>query len=207
MHKNYNIPSIYQKMNERGYLNRENYLWLNEMEWFPIDAIRKYEHEEGESEAIIPFAMTGAGDKWVWVVNDEEKEYHVGLCECAEWNGVYYAKNTEDAIFRQIIEYVSDSNFYINKGTSESYQVSESELMRQLETWQTCFDGILNKKYLGVIRRLRKLNLKYVKCQYGEWVALLTLDEREELLNKYIKFDLLDEEFAWYVQGSNSADQ
>ena len=37
--KNYNIPLVYQKMNERGYTNAQNnsYLWLNEMEWMPIN--------------------------------------------------------------------------------------------------------------------------------------------------------------------------
>lgn len=199
MNKNYKIPLIYQKMNERGYVSLENYLWLNEMEWLSIDAIREYEYDEGESELIIPFAFTGGGDKWVWVVNDENKEYSIGLCERGEVNGVYYAKNMEDGIFRQIIEYVSDSNFYLNKAMAKSYQVSESELMWQLEKWKTCLDGILNKKYLDIIGSLRELSLKYVRSQYGEWVALITLDERNKLLNKYIKFDLLDEEFEWYL--------
>lgn len=74
------------------------------MEWMPIDKIKQYEYDEGETKSIVPFAITGAGDKWVWVVNDENKEYCVGLCEGAESNGIYYAKNTEDAILKQIIE-------------------------------------------------------------------------------------------------------
>ena len=47
---------------------------------------------------------------------------------------------------------------------------------------------------------LRKLNLKHIKSQYGEWYALLTLEEEKELIYKYIKFDLMDEEFVWYLE-------
>ena len=88
--KNYNIPLVYQKMNERGYTNAQNnsYLWLNEMEWMPINKIEEYEYDEGETKSIVPFAITGAGDKWVWVVADNGEEYSVGLCERAETTGI-----------------------------------------------------------------------------------------------------------------------
>lgn len=198
--KNYIIPSVYQKMNERGFFNLETYLWLNDMEWMPIDKIKEYECDEGESKLIIPFAITGGGDKWVWIVNDENKEYCVGLCENAESNGIYYAKNTEDAIFKQIIEYVSDSNFYLIKGEAKSYQVSQEELKIQLENWKNRFKGILNNDYLNIFDKLKELSLKHIKSQYGEWYALLTLEEQDELIEKYIKFDLIDEEFEWYIE-------
>lgn len=93
-------------MQENGYTSRENYLWLNEMRWMPIDEIFGYQHDEGENKSILPFAITGGGDKWVWIVDEENEEYKVGLCERGEFNGFYYAKNTEDAIIRQIIEFV-----------------------------------------------------------------------------------------------------
>lgn len=199
--KNYIIPPIYQKMNEKGFTNPNNeaYLWLNEMEWMPIEKIREYEYDNGESKLIIPFAITGGGDKWVWVANDEDKEYYVGLCENAEVNGIYYAKNTEDAVFRQIIEYVSDSNFYLIKEEAESYQVSEEELKIQLEGWKNNFRGILNDEYINTIDKLSGLSLKHIKCQYGEWYALLTIEEQDELIDKYIKFDMIDDDFEWYI--------
>lgn len=199
MTRNFKIPLVYQKMSEKGYTTLEKYLWLDRMEWMSVDKIYKYEYEEGESELIIPFAFTGGGDKWVWVVNYENKEYCVGICYNEEINGIYYAKNTEDAILRQIIEYVSDSKFYINKSQAESYQISEIELMEILGEWRTCFEGILNSTYLETIDYLRSLRLKKVKSQYGEWYALLTLEESNELLNKYIDFELLDEEFVWFT--------
>ena len=199
MIKNYKIPLIYQKMNERGYTTRKNYVWLNEMEWMSIDEINKYEYDEGESELIIPFAFTGGGDKWVWILNDENMDYYVGLCYHDDISGMYYAKNTEDAIFRQIIEYVSDCNFYVDKSKAKSYQISEMELMQCLKEWKNYFKGLLNDNYLEIIDDLSELRLKHTESQYGEWYALLTLEERDELLSKHINFELLDKEFEWCV--------
>lgn len=197
MNKRYKIPLIYQKMHEKGYTSIENHLWLNEMEWMPIDKILGYQHDEDESKSILPFAFTSGGDKWVWIIDEENEEYSVGLCENGEFNGIYYAKNTEDAIIRQIIEYVSDSNFYLSEAKAKIYQISECELKQMLQKWKNSFIGILNEKYLDIIDNLSLLSLKHVESQYGEWDALLSLDERNEMLDRYIGFDLLDEEFEW----------
>lgn len=201
INEKYVIPTVYKKMNEKGLISPDNdsYLWLNEMEWMSIDKIKEYEYDKGESRLIVPFAFTGGGDKWVWVVNDKSEEYYVGLCERAETSGIYYAKNTEDAVFRQIIEYVSDSNFYLIKEDAESYQVDEEELKIQLNGWKNKFSGILNIEYINIIDKLSKLSLKHIKCRYGEWYALLTLEEQDKLIDKYIKFDKMDDEFEWYV--------
>ncbi len=196
--KAYKIPLIYQKMDQRGFFELKTFLWLNDMEWMSIDQIKQYEYDNGENPFIITFAITGGGDKWVWIVNNENKEYSVGLCERGEINGIYYAKNTEDAILKEIIEYVTDSNFYLNKNEAKSYQISESELKLQLKKWKNSFKGILNDEYLEVISILEKLKLKYIENQYGAWYALLTLEEEKDLLYQYVKFDLIDKEFKWY---------
>lgn len=62
------------------------------------------------------------------------------------------------------------------------------------------FKEILNDNYIQIIDNVSKLRLKHTKSQYGEWEALLTLDEKNEILNRYIKFDLLDKEFEWYIK-------
>lgn len=197
--KNFIIPSVYEKMNNRGFTDMTNYLWLNDMEWTSIDKIKEYEYDEGESNLIVPFAITAGGDKWVWVSDEKCDEKRVGLCEHVELYGVYYAKNTEDAILRHIIEYVADMNFYINEEDAESFQVSEEELKMQLVGWKNNFTGILKDEYISIIDDLSKLSLKHVKSQYGEWYALLSLEEHDKLVYEYFNFDLMDKEFEWYT--------
>ncbi len=46
INSNYRIPSVYKKMNKRGFLDSESYLWLDEMEWMSIDEIKEYENKE-----------------------------------------------------------------------------------------------------------------------------------------------------------------
>lgn len=112
------------------------------MEWIPLEKIREYEYEDGESRSVVPFAFTGGGDKWVWVTDDGENDYPVGLCEGAEVNGVYYARNTQDAILRQIIEFVSGSNFYVNAEEAKSYQFSEDEERDEMIRKHIVFDRL-----------------------------------------------------------------
>jgi len=54
-------------------------------------------------------------------------------------------------------------------------------------------------KYINIIDKLSELSLKHIKCQYGEWYALLTIEEQDELIDKYIKFDMIDDEFEWFI--------
>ena len=75
------------------------------------------------------------------------------------------------------------------KDEAESYQVSEEELKAQLVSWKNSFSGILNDRYIALIEELSQLSLKHIKCQYGEWDALVSLEEQDELIEKYIRFD------------------
>lgn len=195
------FPIVYRQMNEREYTNAKSdyYLWLNEMKWITIDKIMEYEYEEGETKSIVPFAISSRGDKWVWIDVSNRNDYLVGLCECSETTGIFYAQNTEEAIIRQIIEYTASSNFYLNLEEAKSYQISEKELKLQLKVWKTKLRGLINDKYIKIIEELSKLSLKHIECQYGEWYALLTLKEQDELINKYLKFDLINKEFDWYT--------
>ncbi|MDE7251362.1 MAG: hypothetical protein K2O32_00255 [Acetatifactor sp.] len=207
--KNIKIPSVYQKMSERGYLTEPNYLWIWAMFWRPIDKILQYEYYEDEylieNRTMIPFARTGGGDDWLWVPNGENEEYCVGMCYKEEREGVYFAKNTEDAIFRQMLEYVTFyydyEDFCMDESQMESLdQMGENGLMQWLEKCERGFQGILNEEYLNVISQLRRRKLQHVKNEIEEWDALLTEDEYNALVKKYINFELLDQKFVWNIE-------
>lgn len=197
INKTYKIPLVYKIMDDSGFTNSNNnrYLWLNEMEWIPIRNQNEEKFGSKDIEFIIPFAFTGSGDRWVWIVNNYSVEYNVGLCETGEETGIYYAKNTEDAILKQIIEYVSDSNFYLEKQEAKTYQINEFELKKRLLNWSEKFRGILRKEYINVINELSELHIKKVESIYGKWYALLSIEERKQWLDKHIAFELAEQEF------------
>ena len=201
MNKRFSIPKIYKKMDERGFFNfkADSYLWLNEMEWFPIKKIINFNYETGVRKNIIPFAHTARYDQWVWVF-DDNNNYQVGFCENVEDKGIYYAKNMEDAILRHIIEYVSGNDFYINEIDAHLFSKNESELKFLLNSWKKRFNGLLCDDYLNLIDYFTTLNLKKCKDEIdGEWYALISYDECDELINKYIKYDMFEKEFPIYM--------
>ncbi len=95
-----------------------------------IDKICTYEYECNENRLVRPFAITVGGDRWVWIENNESEDYYVGLHEHIAYNGVYYAKNLEDALIRNIIEYVSSARFYVDYDQTRSYHICEGELKK-----------------------------------------------------------------------------
>ncbi|MDE7251741.1 MAG: hypothetical protein K2O32_02185 [Acetatifactor sp.] len=205
--KNIKTPEVYKSMSWLGYLTQPNYLWIYEMRWRPIDKILQYEYYEDEyfieNKTMIPFAQTGGGDDWLWVPNGENKEYCVGICCKEEREGVYYAKNMEDAILRRILEYVTYNygGFCMDESQRKTPdQMGEKELMQLLEKYKSSFHGVLNVEYLGVISHLRERKLQHVKNEIEEWDALLTEDEYNDLVKKYIDFELLDQKFVWRIE-------
>ena len=197
------IPEIYREMEKRGffdlseydgYRNYGKYLWMNDMEWMPVEDIINYEYEAGESQDIIPFATTAGGDKWVWVT---DRNYYIGICDHADTIGEFYACDLESAILRHIFEYVTESGFYVDESRARSYEISEPELKKRLKDWRTRLDGILKEEYLKAIDDLGKLHLKKFVYGKAEYYGLLSNDELDELIEKYIQFDRLGEEFEW----------
>lgn len=193
------IPKIYKDMEERGFFNLETYLLLSDIKWFKIEKIMAYDYEDGERKNIIPFARTARYDKWVWIY-DDEKNYQVGFCPVVEDNGIFYAKNMEDTILRNIIEYVSSAHFYIKKENALSFQKSESNLKSLLLSWKKRFDGLLCDDYIDLIDYFTTLKLKDFNHKIGgDWCALISYEERAALIDNYISYDMIDKEFPIYM--------
>ncbi|MCR5608950.1 MAG: hypothetical protein K6G26_07800 [Lachnospiraceae bacterium] len=165
-----------------------------------LSEILEYEYDNYESRKIVPFAYTFARDKWVWILNENGSEYNVGFCSRDLNIGNYYAKNTEDAILRNILDYVSNPCLYIDEAKSEGFLKSEAELKRYLIMLKATLRGIIRDEYVELIGELSKLKPKKFYTKQFEWYALFSKEEYNELINKYIYFDLLDKEFVHYEQ-------
>lgn len=198
INKNFKFPNIFIEFNKYGWLDSQNdsYLWLDDMEWLDMEEIYDYEYEKGEIRNIVPFAVTGSGDKWVWYIK-ENKIISVGVCYHDEVKGKFYAENLEAAIFRNILEYVSDSCFYINENEAESYQIGIDELRELLNNWINKLKKWLDISWINELEELKKLEFKHCHTDYGDYYALITPKEANDKIKKYLKFDLLDKTFKW----------
>ncbi len=67
----------------------------------------------------------------------EAKDYPVVLCYHDDCEGEIYAKNTRDALFKHIIEFVSGDNFYLKKNEATSYQMDSNTLKKLFERMAT----------------------------------------------------------------------
>lgn len=193
------IPKLYKEMVDRKYFDEssDEYIWMYECEWLSEEDVYEYEYEDSESRDVLPFALTGHGDKWGFVNNGSDEPY-IGICYAEDTQGTYYAKNFEDAIIRNIIEFVSSSYFYIDEDEAESYEISGEELEEYLEQWINAFKGILKQDYIDLLNALKGMKLKKCSDDYCEWYALLTVEEARDLVRQYCGFELLDKEFEWY---------
>lgn len=196
--KKFEFPPLFIEFSKYGWLNSENdnYLWLDDMEWLDIQEIYEYEYENGEIRNIVPFAVTGGGDKWIWYIEDD-KITSVGLVYHDDINGKFYSENLEGAIFRNILEFVSDSCFYIDEDDAESYQISIDELRALLSDWINKLRGFFQEAWVRELEKLQSLDFKYCHTDYGDYYALLTPKEAKDKIKHYLDFNLLDKTFKW----------
>lgn len=189
-------------MNELAYINlsSKQFVWMYDMEWMDYKEVINYKYEEGESRDILPFAFTGGGDKWVFVENSTN-EPHIGRCYGGEAEGEYCAKNLEDAIFRSIIEFVSSTCIAITEdgkmGTKFFYEEQVKDILKD---YLKIYNNLLPKEYLAVIQYLTTLSFKKCSFANAQWYALLSIEERDTFIERYLMFDLMDNTFDWFPE-------
>lgn len=197
-----NIPDLYRKMNELAYINplSKQFVWMYDMEWMDYKEVMNYNYEEGESQEILPFAFTGGGDKWVFVENNT-KEPYIGRCYGGEAEGEYCAKNLEDAIFRSIIEFVSSTCIAIKEdGKIGTKFFTEEQVKDILKDYLKIYNDLLSKDYLDVIEYLTTLSFNECSFANAQWYALLSLEEMDIIIKRYLTFRLMDNTFEWFPE-------
>lgn len=197
------LPELYRKMHQLGYIDwrrhRERYVWLAEMEWIPFDEVVNYQYETDMTQEVLPFALTGGDDLWVFIENGTEEPY-IGRYYHPEDEGKYCAENLAGAILRSIIEFAAEPSVWLDEnGKVKEIDYSEEEMQGRMNRYCEIFDGLLHPEYLEVIRQLSKK--RFQKCTYnhqGHWLALLSSEEKEAMVRRYLNFRHLDDTFVWY---------
>lgn len=194
-----NIPELYKKMYDLGYLSwhgsdHSKYLSMDDMEWMEHEEVMNYRYEEGEMDIFLPFAFTGGGDKWVFVDNGSEEPF-IALCYHDTGDGEYYAKNFEDAILRNMIEYAANGDMV--EESDLNFSSYEKMLRTKFREYCTALEKLLRKEYLDIIVRLSELPLRRPENEQDTY-AFLSYDEANAIINQHLNFELLHQEFVWW---------
>ena len=204
----FDFPELFTDMDIAGCLDSENfvdmnhldtqkYLWFYDMEWFTIDEIKNYKRPNYQSNSIIVFAKTGGGDIWGWHLG-YLPDLPVVYCPHDDDEGVFYAESLEAALFRHILEFVSQNNFCINEG--ESWQITIEKTRVLLREWKKRYFKWFKEEWIQEIDNLLNLDFKMYKPNKSDgFYVLITPEEAERLINKYIKFDLFERSFQWTI--------
>jgi hypothetical protein len=157
----FSFPLEYRTMGEQGWITARlpmdstsfakagnNYLWLNDMEWYSLNQIAEFRfHRHGEPYLpnLVPFAFTGGGDYWCW---QTDHEMRVLACTRDCYDGIIYAPNFASALFRQALDYASEHvGHEVAKGTFPS-------LKAFLVRWSTDFKLIFPAKWCEILHNL-----------------------------------------------------
>jgi len=108
----FSFPSEYREMRKLDWMtlvrpvNPEtfktpgrNYLWINDMEWYSLEEIAKFEFADYCAPYLpnlVPFAFTGGGDDWCW-----QTDHGMRVLYCAHdcYDGEIYAPDFRSALF------------------------------------------------------------------------------------------------------------
>lgn len=198
---NFNFPNMFIFMNDSGWLNsnESKYLWVYDMRWIDCKKIQSYNYED-EADNIVPFAYTSGGDIWAWYLKND-LDLPIVLCPQDDEEAIFYAKDLQSAIFRQILEFASQNNFYVIESDGESWQMDENTAKRYFIDWKTRLMQWFDYEWIKVLDNLIDSNLKYCEVSFrnhtDKYYAFISQEELKSLIDKYIKFDLLDETIIW----------
>lgn len=199
---NFNFPNMFLFMNDSGWLNSNelnNYLWIYDMEWISCEKIKCYNYED-EADNIIPFAYTGGGDKWAWCLMDD-LSLPIVFCPQDDDEAIFYAKDLQSAIFRQILQFASENNFYFLDSDKKSWQIDESTAKKYFIDWKTRLAKWFDDEWIKVLDSLIDSNLKYCEVNFpnhtDKYYAFLSQKEVKNLIDIYIKFNLSEETIIW----------
>lgn len=153
------VPLLYYKMDELGMLdcNNENYLWIFDMKWIPIEKLSFRYDIISEGVPLITFARGMGGDYWCFKKETGLSGITVCLCEHTEFYGVYFADSLPNAIFKEIIFYCGSACF----DDEPTVAANELILKNQITLYTDRLKGVLDEKQINILKELTKKILNY----------------------------------------------
>lgn len=172
------MSNFYDTMVEKGYFvpKSENYFWVYDMEWLAKDKIESKRTDEN----ITPFAVTAGGDVWGFF---EDKIVFCGYDgECT-----YYADSLENAVFRAVLQYLSDFGFDPVNPDDEDEE-TEAFARKYINDVINVFGEVFSEDMISELKRISLLPLK----EQGYGLNFISPEEADSIIKKYIGFELMD---------------
>lgn len=76
----------------------------------------------------------------------------------------------------------------------------EEQVKDILKDYLKIYNNLLPKEYLAVIQYLTTLSFKKCSFANAQWYALLSIEERDTFIERYLMFDLMDNTFDWFPE-------
>ena len=172
--------NLYQKLKTHDFLNpkSEKYLWIRDMEWIDPKQSKKYKGNIPKN--AMPIATTGAGDIWGIFGIEVFLYFH-------DDDALFYADNLKNAIFRAIVEYLSDNDFI-----SES-ELDENNAVFAVNYVKNCIDIFSDDFSAEQINDLRQISEQSIsEFHYDNGTAyhsFISVDDADKIIRKYIQMD------------------
>lgn len=170
----------YTNMVKAGYFDSSNdkYIWIRNMEW--INEKRSNNFFDYIPEGTIPFAVTGGGDVWA-ADNDSEKIF---LYYHDDDEPEYYADSFENAVFRQLVEFLSDNEF-VESG-NEKDENSTAFAKEYIKICCDIFKPYFLEEQIKILLGLVERNISEYK--YNNYIYHSFLDFNKEVPQIISKF-------------------
>lgn len=192
------LPQIYKDLNKKGYTNyrnfkssadvNQNYLWFIDLTWFTYDQI--IQEEEFFNINMIPFATTEGGDCWCLDLN--HKNYvPIVCCYHGDGEGVYYAKTLEATLFRQILDFACNEFTDGDNKDENSIMTGRQVILNWISELKRYFPNEWICELSNIIN-----SEDYAETEPG-YFEMISESKYDELIKKYIDFELLDKTFIW----------
>lgn len=183
----FSLPAEYRQLESRGLLTLPGpahaseftapgtYLWLNDMEWYPLNKIANFEFEPDCLPGFVPFAFTGAGDFWCWQPEfTDGNGTRVVCCYRDSYDARIYAPNFSSALFRQILEFC---NYDDHKDDARDF----------LRRWAVDLAPIFSARWQELLHKLASRSKLPVLSE----LELKDIEKRE------LPYDLMDTDVRW----------
>jgi hypothetical protein len=202
----FSLPAEYRRLRERGWLavNQppvpvstepgDGYLWMNEMEWYPLEEIAEFrfpDYGEPYLPGLVPFAFTAGGDYWCWQARSGVSDNpRVLLCphECED--GEIYAPNFSAALFRQCLDFANQ--------VPDSGLMEIEEARAHLRRWSRDLAAIFPPGWCAI---LADLAARPQRDWSDRWRqprrSLLSAQELQEVETRELAFPEMGTEIRW----------